>query len=149
MALVMPMRAHASETSSWKKVFRFPLFLLANVAVFLFIGVSTLRETYRGWTVEREIRALESQAEMLEGRKLKLAELTEALVSPDRVELDARQRLRWKKDGERVVILTGYDATTTVGMGVSELLVTPIERQTSSNPMLWWKYFFEPRPRSS
>ncbi len=126
----------------WKRLFRWPAFLLANVALLLLVGVSTLRESYRGWTVDREIRALEARAEELEGRKLKLLSLTESLNSPEQVDLEARLRLGWKKDGEHVVVLTGMDATT-----------TPDVRRTTPDPSdiaapsshfaSWWNYFFK------
>jgi cell division protein FtsL len=135
-----------SGTFSWKALFRLPVFLFANVAIFLLIGVSTLRETYRGWTVEREISALEAQAEALEGRKLKLQSLTEELSSPDRVEFDARRRLGWKKEGERVVVLTGYEAATSTSTENPELLASVPDALPPSNLALWWKYFFELQP---
>lgn len=121
---------------------RWPVFLAANLAVLLLVGVSTLRETYRGWTVDREIQALASQADSLEGRKLKLVELADSLNSPDRVELDARARLGWKKEGERVVVLTGYEATSTWNGDVSDVSGVPGEPPPRSNPARWWNYFF-------
>lgn len=139
-------RSHAGGTTpSWKSLFRLPAFLLANVAIFLLVGVSTLRESYRGWTVEREIHALEAQAESLEGRKMKLLSLTEALASPDRVEFDARHRLGWKKEGERVIVLTGYEAASSSPVDPSGYLAVPVEKDPPSNLALWWKYFFEPK----
>jgi cell division protein FtsB len=117
------------------------VFLVANLALFLLVGVSTMRETYRGWTVEREIHALESQASDLEGRKLKLVELASDLTSPERVELDARRDLGWKKEGEQVVVLSGYDASSSWHGAPSTLAVVPEERMLT-NPERWWQYFF-------
>lgn len=132
----------SNESFSWKSLFRWPVFLLANVAIFLLVGVSTLRESYRGWTVEREISALESQADALEGRKLKLATLTESLSSPERVEQEARTRLGWKKDGERVFVLTGYHATSSAAAIDTKDLYAQTTETFPSNPELWWKYLF-------
>ena len=111
------MRGAATVDSQWwRKLIRWPAFLAANLALFLLIGISTVRETYRGWTVDREIRALESQAESLEGRKVQLAGLSGSLGSTDRIEREARTRLGWKKPGERVIVLTGWNASTGSGM---------------------------------
>lgn len=132
----------SSEPFSWKSVFRWPVFLIANAAIFLLVGVSTLRETYRGWTVEREISALQSQADSLEGRKLKLATLTESLSSPERVEIEARQRLGWKKDGERVFVMTGYATTSSLTAKDPQDMFTPTTESFPSNPELWWQYLF-------
>jgi cell division protein FtsL len=129
--------------SSWSSLLRWPVFLAANLAVLLLVGVSTLRETYRGWTVDREIQALASQADSLEGRKLKLVQLADSFSSPDRVELDARARLGWKKDGERVVVLTGYEATSSWTGDAANSVGIPDEPQPLSNPARWWDYFFK------
>lgn len=134
----------SDPSASWSRLFRWPAFLVANVALFLLVGVSTLRETYRGWTVEREIRALESRAQDLEGRKLKLAELANDLTSPERVELDARRELGWKKEGEQVVVVSGYDASSSWHGSPSPIAVVPDE-PAISNPQRWWSYFFSDR----
>ena len=134
---------------SWKGVFRLPVFLLANAAIFLVIGASTLRETYRGWTVEHEIHGLEAQAEMLEGRESKLTQLTAQLSSPDQVEYDARRQLGWKKDGEQVVVLTGYQDPTTSTANEAELLASTPVGSPPSNLRLWWQYFSTPKTEQS
>jgi len=130
------------QPNSWRKFLRLPVFLIANLALFLLIGISTIRETYRGWTVDKEISALQSQAESLEGKKNKLAELTQTLSSPERVELDARSRLGWKKDGERVYVLAGYQAKSGTTDTEDSLILPQLEHK--SNPRLWLEYFFQP-----
>lgn len=128
---------------NWKKAATLPVFLLANAALLLVIGTSTIRETYRGWTVDREIHALEAQSAALEGRKSALETLTRDLVSPDRVSVEARARLDQKLPGERVIVLEGVaatgtwqdDATTKAGYDTPALQL--------SNPQRWWRYFFQ------
>ena len=129
---------------NWKRILKLPAFLAANLAVLLLVGVSTVRESYRNWSVDREIRALDAQASTLEGHKLKLMELKDKLSSPDTVELEARSRLGWKKDGERVFVLSGYRATTdtVIGYGTDEFAVLPPETGPHSNPERWMHYFF-------
>ncbi len=132
---------HASETR-WPAFLRWPSFLIANAAIVLLVGVSTLRETYHGWTIDREIRTLTAQAETLEGRKIKLQELTEALASPGTVEFEARKRLGWKKPGERVIVLSGYEAPAGTS---SDALFAPSPdtvAEERSNPARWRDYFF-------
>jgi len=115
--------------------------LVANLALFLLVGVSTARETYRGWSVDREIQSLEAQAENLEGRKLKLLAMADKISSPDKVELEARTRLGWKKPGEQVAVLTGYQAIG--GQQTSEEFVAvPVEPAPKSIPKQWFDYFF-------
>lgn len=136
------MRQSSSPTPRWRKVLQWPAFLAANLAVLLLVGISTARESYRGWTVEREIHALEAQASNLEDRKLKLIELTNSLNQPDHIELEARSRLGWKKEGERVVVLTGWQASTTPDGDRLSLVDVPREPEPTSNSVLWFRYFF-------
>lgn len=133
--------ARSPSARGWKRLFRLPVFLLANAALLLLVGVSTLRESVRGWTVDREIQALESQAQALEGRKLKLMELTQSLSSPEQTELEARRRLGWKKEGERVIVLSGFaGSSSTTTEDPTRILSDDAVLQPSIG--LWWEYFF-------
>ncbi|MBU0540104.1 septum formation initiator family protein [Patescibacteria group bacterium] len=138
------LKTGADKKPSLKTLVKWPVFLLANAALLLVIGVSTVRETYRGWTVDREIHALEAQAKALEGKKLQLESLTAELLSPDRVELEARARLGLKKPEERVIILQGFSTTASwtgdvFGQSAGEVVQEPDSR---SNPKRWLDYFF-------
>lgn len=131
-------QATTESTPHWQRLIRLPAFLIASIALFALIGVSTARETYRGWTVDREIHALEAQAADLEGRKMKLAELTNQLASSERVELDARARLGWKREGEKVYVLSGYQPPAKADAVSATDVPTAI---TPSNPQRWVSYF--------
>lgn len=139
------MRRSEATSPSFRKLIRLPAFLIVNVALLLVFGVSTVRESYRGWTVDREIHALEAQASALEGRKLELETLTKDLGSTDRIEYEARARLGQKKPGERVIVLEGYSATTTWTAGSAQISETTPETDSDvpkNNPEQWWDYFF-------
>lgn len=138
--------AHLSSSKRSKtQWFRSPIFFLANLALLLVVGVSTVRETYRGWTVDREIHALDAEAAALEGHKLELQNLTQSLSSPERVEYDARAKLGRKKVDERVIVLEGITPTTTWVVEPSSAPdpVSHLSLDThTSNPNQWWHYFF-------
>lgn len=127
----------------WKKAAALPVFLFANVALLLVIGTSTIRETYRGWTVDREIRALEDQSAALEGRKSALETLTRDLVSPDRISVEARARLDQKLPGERVIVLQGISSTGTWQDETTAKASYEMPERQLSNPERWWRYFFQ------
>lgn len=137
------MRAPVDGSSAgWHKVLRWPAFLAANLAILLLVGVSTARESYRGWSIDREIRALDAQASGLEDRKLKLKELQQVLASPETVEKEARTRLGMKRDGERVYVLSGYSADPLGSGGDVQLANVPSEALPLTNPERWFSYFF-------
>jgi len=118
---------------------KWPLFLIANLAVLLVVGVSTVRESYRGWTVDHEISALEGKAQALEGRKMELGQLAVRMQEPSYVEREARSKLGLQKPGEKVVVLEGVSATHTVWNIDVVAVAQPAE--TRSNPERWWQYF--------
>jgi cell division protein FtsB len=128
---------------------RWPLVFAASGALFLVAGASTVRESYREWKVDQEIRQMQAEIERLEGRKLTLAELIQRLDSPDAMDKEARTRLGLRKPGERVIILRGSGDPTTWQDDAAEALDaepgTPLDERT--NPRRWLDYFF-PRPSS-
>ena len=125
---------------------RWPLLVAASGTLFLVVGISTVRETYREWRVDQEIRQMQAQIEQFEGRKLSLVELLQRLESEEALDKEARTRLGLKKPGERVIILQGADGTQASWkeetLAQTEQAKAPDER---SNPKRWLEYFF-PRP---
>jgi cell division protein FtsL len=123
---------------------RTPMVLIGSAVLLVVVGVATMRESYRGWKVDREIQALEQQADELEGRNEKLRSLARSLDAPERLEVEARTRLGLRMPGEQVVVLTGV-ATTGSWQGSFALDVVPepitVER---SNPERWFDFFFKP-----
>ncbi|HPN15228.1 MAG TPA: septum formation initiator family protein [bacterium] len=121
---------------------KWPLFLMANVAVLLVVGMSTVRETYKGWTVDHEIKALEMKAQALEGRKMQLSELASKMQESDYAEREARAKLNMQKPGEKVVILEGVAATQTTWQ-IDVVTAPPPPVVNLSNPERWWQYFVQ------
>lgn len=128
--------------SKAKSFARWPVFIIANAALLLVIGASTVRETYRGWTVDREIQALGAKAESLESRRSELETLAQELVSPERVEHEARARLGMKKPEERVIVLEGYSADVSSG-NLASAGYSDRKEDLRSNPEKWKEYFFK------
>lgn len=129
---------------------RWPLVVAGSGALFLFVGVSTVRESYREWKVDQEIRQMQAEIERLEGRKLSLAELIARLDSPEAIDKEARTRLGLRKPGERVIILRGADGPSDwKGDLAPDAALTPEQSAKAErpNPKRWLDYFF-PKPQS-
>ncbi|MBD3281130.1 hypothetical protein GF391_00085 [Candidatus Uhrbacteria bacterium] len=123
---------------------KWPLFLIANIAILLVVGMSTVRETYRGWSVDQEIQALEQKAASLEGRRSELAAFADRLQSPEYIEREARAKLGLQKPGEHVIILEGVSATSSQ-WSIEVTPPPPVAIDTRSNPERWWDYFTKPK----
>ena len=123
---------------------RWPLMLVGSAVLLFVVGIATVRESYRGWKVDREINALESQADELEGRNARLRELADALQAPERLEVEARARLGLREPGEHVVVLTGFGATGSWQGSLALDVVSERPVVDRANSTLWWDYFFHP-----
>ncbi len=126
---------------------RWPLALAGSGALFLLVGVSTVRESYREWKVDQEIRQMQTEIERLEGKKLSLAELIARLDSPEAVDKEARTRLGLRKPGERVVILRGLEGAQPWEAELGDVglpVAATVSVDTRSNPRKWLDYFFKP-----
>jgi hypothetical protein len=116
----------------------------ASGAFLLLVGVSTVRESYREWKVDQEIRGLEDQIQRLEGRKLKISELLQRIDAPEAIDREARARLGMRKPGERVIILRGAEnGSTSWQETLADESVSPPAPDTRSNPQKWLAYFFQ------
>jgi cell division protein FtsB len=116
--------------------------IIGAILVVVIFGVGAIRESYRGWQADAEIRALEAQANELEGRNARLRDLASALQSPDRLDLEARMRLGMKQPGEHVVLLDGFAASGTWQESVKFDVVPDKPEVVYSNPQQWVRYFF-------
>ncbi len=135
--------ADSNLSSQFVSKAKWPLFLVANIAILFVVGVSTVRETYRGWSVDREIIALEQKAASLEGRRSELVAFADKMQSPQYVEREARAKLGLQKPGEHVIILEGVSATSSEwSMEITP--PPPVAIDTRSNPKRWWDYFTKP-----
>lgn len=123
---------------------RWSLFVIVSLILFFVVSVSSVRETYREWKFDQELKRMQSEIEQLEGRKLELAELLNRLDSPDALDKEARTRLGLKMPGERVIILRGFDGASSTWSddGIVLAAVSSSTPDTRTNPQLWFDYFF-------
>jgi len=134
------------STGSALGIVRWPLLVAASGTLFLVVGISTIRETYREWQVDQEIHQMQAQIEQYEGRKLSLVELLARLDSDEALDKEARTRLGLRKPGERVIILQGGDGLQASWQDDVQTAVAKVAAaDLRSNPRRWLDYFF-PRP---
>ena len=121
---------------------RWPFIIALSLALLLVVGVSTLRETYSDWKVDREIQDLQSQVDGLEGRKFQISELLDRLNSADVLDREARVRLGMQKPGEKVMILQGANLNPTGDSSAPTVPDPAAVQDQRSNPQKWFAYFF-------
>ncbi|MDO8618274.1 MAG: septum formation initiator family protein [Candidatus Uhrbacteria bacterium] len=134
------MKQEPNSSGTWRFL-RWPLFMAFTVILFLVIGISTARETYRARQVNRETQGLQTQVEELETKQMHLIETIQRLSSDDDLDKQARARLGLRKPGERVIVLPEANGRT-AGSQDSQGSSTSSSEPTLSNPQKWFRYFF-------
>ncbi|MBM3204719.1 hypothetical protein FJZ48_01925 [Candidatus Uhrbacteria bacterium] len=131
---------HEKPAGGGLKSIRWPLFIAANGALLLMVGVSAGRETYQQWKVDQEIVGLKEQIETLEGKKVRLLDTIQKLHSLDELDKEARAQLDVKKPGERVIVLKGLENESPTARTT---FISTTRQQEMSNPKKWLYYFLK------
>jgi len=137
------MGRHPGKPPSGKRLFaRWSFIIALSLALFLVVGVSTLRETYGDWKVDHEIQDLQTQVSSLQGRKLEIGSLLDRLNSAEVLDKEARVRLGMQKPGEKVIIVRSPDANSPNDPQAAALeLSSTANPDQRSNPQKWFAYF--------
>lgn len=120
--------------------FRSRLFLLVFGLAVFFIGFNYGRAWYQDYQIKEEIRRLEDEAERLEAKKMESLEVLKYVQSEDFAEAKARTELNLMGEGESAAIVK-LPVLKTSGQEKKEV----IEWNGISNPVKWWRYFWEGR----
>jgi len=138
----------------WRRLIEFRLLFLVNAIILIALGISFGREWVRNRDIEQEISRLQSEAEALQARNLKIADLNTAFQTESFIEREARLKLGMKKPGENVVVIRDVGegepvaATDSSEQSVVEaadprtLLALEDNATQLANPSKWWHYFF-------
>ena len=116
------------------------IIFLALVILGLF-GYSTSKEIARKKEVEKEIAALQAQADNIKKENMALSERISYLGSKDYQETQAKDKLNLQSPGENVVIITPGSSTQN---SATESNAPKEDAGSISEPnyQKWWKYFF-------
>lgn len=144
-AIIASMATHHASRVTHRLKRHWPLVFAASGALFIVAGGTTVRESFREWKVDQDIRQMQSEIERLEGKKLTLSELIQRLDSPDAVDKEARTRLGLRKPGERVIILQGMENPATWQDDSVLAKQAEAPKDVRTNPKRWLDYFF-PKP---
>ncbi len=134
-----------------RRLLEWRVFLVVNVLVLFLLALSFGKEFARNYTIQREINALQSQADALSARNIEIQQLTQAIQTESFIEREARLKLGLSKPGERVVVIDDGEALTGVsGTPITEEVTTAVSASSDvveipevANPLKWWYYFFD------
>lgn len=138
------------QQQGFSRLFRWRFFFIINAVLILLLGFTLGREFFRARIIQKEIDALQAQADRLATRNSSLTELQTAIQTQSFIEREARLKLGMKKPGEEVVIIqekknpsadysfSPVDSSDPLGL----VLADEGSSLQISNPTKWWYYFF-------
>ncbi|PIT88016.1 MAG: hypothetical protein COU29_04395 [Candidatus Magasanikbacteria bacterium CG10_big_fil_rev_8_21_14_0_10_36_32] len=129
----------ASEKSQWAKFFYSKWFFIIIIILIILVIFAFLRSYYQDYQVRQEIQYLKDEAERLEAKKIQSLEILKYVQSKNFVEDKARTDFNMAKLGEQEAIITSpQQAVEKDGQAENKVL----EWKGISNPIKWWKLFF-------
>ncbi len=139
----------APRTSFIRRLLGLRVFLVVNVLVLLFLGLSFGKEFVHNYEIQQEISELQSQADQLAAHNFEVQQLSQVMQTESYVEREARLKLGLSKPGEQVVVVGANDPKPAAPVQ-EDPVATATEETTQSgsmtaiaNPKKWWYYFFD------
>jgi len=126
-----------------KRILSSKVFLFLAVLALIALAVNLGRESYRKYQLGKEIQALKTEMERLEGRNSQLAEMIEYFKDESYLEKEARLKLNLKKPGEKVVIYSTRADDSIAGQAAALAAPEVGSAGKTDNYWLWWEYFFD------
>lgn len=111
------------------------ILLLAAGVVILLILFALAQEMNRRLQVQREIVQLESEVSAMEKNLIEMDNLNQYFKTDDFAELMAREKLNYRAEGEKVVLIPERQEDEIVGQEETNNEEQPI-------PKKWWDEFF-------
>ena len=128
-----------TEKNQWTKFFYSRWFFVTVAVLIILVALAFLRSYYQDYQVRQEIQHLKDEADRLETKKIQSLEILKYVQSKNFVEDKARTDFNMAKPGEQEVIVTSPQKTVENDGQVENKVV---EWKGISNPIKWWKLFF-------
>jgi len=136
-----------SRANLFERLIGFRYLFVFNLALIIFLSVILGREFVRGQEIERQISALQAEAQALAVRNVEISELRTAFQSESFIEREARLKLGLKKPGEELAVVQAKSAALVFGESTGEnnplTVLAPEALAPVANPTKWWYYFFD------
>lgn len=113
---------------------------LAAGAFLVVVGVSMVQEIRRRYVLEQHIKTLRTDVAARESRIGELRRLREYLATDDYVERVAREKLNYRRLGERVVVIPAVPSPS------PSPSPQPDEPTSVPPPRAWFRHLFGPSP---
>ncbi|MEI7891131.1 MAG: septum formation initiator family protein [bacterium] len=125
-----------------KKKFSFVvIFFIAGIVLAVLISISAVREAYRSKTIEKEVQALQQEADRIAKENDLLGQRIAYFETSDFQEKIAKEKLNLQKTDESVVVVKpGAQKEQQQEVAIEE----DVQPQAAvPNYQKWWNFFFK------
>lgn len=98
---------------------------------------------YKSYQIDQHIKNFEAENARIEEENLRKSEEFDYYSSDAYIEKMAKQNLGLINQGEEVIIIPASDVKSSGLVGAGGENGDGAESEKSSNPQLWWKFFFD------
>jgi cell division protein FtsB len=122
-------------------IFLLMIFIVASATLVVVVGLAAMEEYSRGMKIQAQITALEEEAQRVAMENEQLQEKIEYFRTLAYKERQAKQKLDYKKPGERAIVVSGLDNTIEQSDS-SDGSPNQTQTEPQANYVLWWRLFF-------
>jgi cell division protein FtsB len=124
------------NNSLFFRIFSSKIFFIIFFIIVIYLSVSVYREIKQRVEVKKEISNLKMEIENLSNENNKLDDLIEYFETEEYIEATSREKLGYKKPGEKIIVFTEEDKISNSNSIVEN------NSEKIPNVRLWWNYFF-------
>lgn len=120
------------------------LWFFAGLILFLLLSAGLTREIVNRRQINRQINDYQQKINQLNAENDILKERIDNWSASGELELNARTKLGLEKPGEKTIIIN-HDEESRIIKSNQEIINLPaanLSGEYQSNPVKWWKYFF-------
>lgn len=125
------------NNSLFFRIFSSKIFFGIFLIIIIYLSMNVYRGVKQRIEVRKEISNLKMEIENLDKENNKLSDLIEYFETEEYVESISREKLSYKKPGEKIIVFTEEDSDN---ISNTKNKIEEIEKEP--NIKLWWNYFF-------
>lgn len=125
------------NNSLFFRIFSSKIFFVIFLVIVIYLSISVYREIKQRVEVKKEITDLKMEIENLGNENNKLDNLIKYFETEEYIEASSREKLGYKKPGEKIIVFTEEDKNSILNVSREGL-----KSENIPNIKLWWNYFF-------
>ncbi len=126
-----------------KKILNSRWLLYFLLLLIIWLTISLTRVFYKKYQLNNEIMNLKNEISKLEKNDQELKELISLFSDKNFLEKEAKAKLNFKREGEKVFIVPpAEEMPRTASSSSSSFESLPVNSSRSGNFLKWWQYFF-------